>query len=119
MRILVVEDEPEVSAHIVRTLDASGFLTEIADDGEHAWFLGDTEDFAAIILDLGLPNLDGVSILKRWRSNGRLMPVIILTARGSWKERVEGINAGADDYLGKPFQPEELVARLRSVLRRS
>ena len=119
MRILIVEDEPEVAAHIERIVNNAGYLGELAGDGEDAWFLGDTEDYAAVILDLGLPKIDGISVLKRWRENDRQMPVIVLTARGSWKERVEGINAGADDYLGKPFQPEELIARLRSVLRRS
>lgn len=119
MRILVVEDEPAVAAHLQRALAAAGFLPELAIDGESAWFLGDTEDYAAIVLDLGLPRLDGLSVLRRWRGAGRNVPVIILTARGSWRERVDGINAGADDYLGKPFEPEELVARLHAVLRRS
>ena len=119
MRVLVVEDEPEVRDHIVRVLDAAGYITECEGDGEEAWFLGDTEDYSAVILDLGLPGLDGISILSRWRENKRDMPVIVLTARANWRERVAGINAGADDYLGKPFHPEELVARLHSVLRRS
>ncbi|MGE0210472.1 MAG: response regulator transcription factor [Parvibaculaceae bacterium] len=119
MRILVVEDEPAVAGHIARSLEAAGFLVEKAADGEDAWFRGDTEDYAAVVLDLGLPRIDGVTVLKRWREAGRTMPVVVLTARGSWKERVEGINAGADDYLGKPFEPEELVARLRAVLRRT
>lgn len=119
MRILIVEDESEVADHLSRILSASGFLPEIAGDGETAWFLGDTEDFAAVILDLGLPVLDGISVLKRWRQAGRTMPVIALTARGNWRDKVDGINAGADDYLGKPFEAEELVARLRSVLRRT
>ena len=88
-------------------------------DGEEAWFRGDTEDYAAIILDLGLPGMDGLTVLKRWRANGRRMPVLILTARGSWAERVDGIDAGADDYLPKPFRMEELLARLRSIVRRS
>ena len=88
-------------------------------DGEEAWFRGDTEDYAAVVLDLGLPKLDGLTVLKRWRANGRRMPVLILTARGSWNERVEGIDAGADDYLPKPFQMDELLARLRAILRRA
>ena len=86
---------------------------------EEGWFEGDTEDYDAVILDLGLPSLDGLTILKRWRANGRTMPVLILTARGSWSERVEGIDCGADDYLPKPFRMEELLARLRAVLRRA
>ena len=119
MRVLVVEDEPDVAKHIARVLAAAGFLPEITNDGEQAQFLGDTEDFTAVILDLGLPKLDGLSVLRGWRAAGKTMPVIALTARGSWRERVEGINIGADDYLGKPFEAEELVARLRAVLRRS
>ena len=118
MRVLVVEDEPDVVQHLLRVLEASGFVAEVATDGEAAWFLGDTESYAAAILDLGLPRLDGLSVLKRWRETGRDLPVIVLTARGSWRERVEGINAGADDYLGKPFEAEELIARLHAVLRR-
>ena len=119
MRVLVVEDDADVAGHVTRTLQAAGFVVEQCRDGETAWFLGDTEDFAAVVLDLGLPELDGLSVLKRWREAGRSFPVLVLTARGSWRERVEGINAGADDYLGKPFQGEELVARLRAILRRS
>lgn len=119
MRILVVEDEPAVAAHLGRALTSAGFNPEITANGEHAWFLGDTESYAAVVLDLGLPRLDGISVLKRWREAGRAMPVIVLTARGSWRERVDGINAGADDYLGKPFQAEELIARLHAVLRRT
>lgn len=119
MRILLVEDEPDVARHLKRVLESAGFVADHAEDGEAAWFLGDTETYAAAILDLGLPRLDGISVLKRWRQGGRSMPVIILTARGSWRERVEGINAGADDYLGKPFEAEELIARLNAVLRRS
>lgn len=119
MRVLVVEDEPALSADLARTLAASGYTPSVAADGEEAWFLGDTENFSAIILDLGLPQLDGLSILKRWRAAGLETPVLILTARGGWSERVEGIDAGADDYLPKPFQMEELLARLRAILRRS
>src|SRR5262245_55860754 len=119
MRVLVVEDEATVADGIKAWLERSGFRVELAHTGEDAWFLGDTEEFAAVILDLGLPRMDGLTVLKRWRSEGRSMPVIILTARGSWMERVEGIDAGADDYLPKPFQMEELLARLHAVLRRS
>ena len=119
MRILVVEDEAAVAASVQARLERSGFAVDVAHDGEDAWFVGDTEDFCAVILDLSLPTLDGLTILKRWRKEGRTMPVIVLTARGSWKERVEGIDAGADDYLPKPFQLEELMARLHAVMRRS
>jgi two-component system OmpR family response regulator len=119
MRVLIVEDEPDVAKHIGRVLEAAGFLAEIVGDGEAAQFLGETEDYAAVILDLGLPKLDGLSILQSWREAGKTMPVIALTARGSWRDRVAGINIGADDYIGKPFEAEELVARLRAVLRRS
>ncbi|MCH9765759.1 MAG: response regulator transcription factor [Alphaproteobacteria bacterium] len=119
MRILVVEDEAKVAEDIARALSSSGYVPEISDEGEDAWFRGETEDYSAVILDLGLPKLDGISILKRWRSAGVATPVLILTARGSWSERVEGIDAGADDYLSKPFQIEELLARLRAVLRRT
>lgn len=119
MRILLVEDDPLISRNVQEALERSGYLVEQASNGEDAWFLGDTEDYAAIILDLGLPVMDGLSVLKRWRENGRRQPVLILTARGDWAERVEGIDAGADDYLAKPFQMEELLARLRAIIRRS
>ena len=119
MRVLVVEDEAAVASSIKGSLEHSGFRVDLASNGEDAWILGDTEDFAAVILDLGLPRMDGLSVLRRWRAAGRRMPVIILTARGTWMERVEGIDAGADDYLPKPFQMEELLARLHAVLRRS
>ena len=119
MRALIVEDDPRISADVGRALGAAGFLTEFCADGEDAWFLGDTEDFDLIVLDLGLPKLDGLTVLKRWRENERTMPVLVLTARGAWTERVEGIDAGADDYLPKPFRMEELVARARALVRRS
>lgn len=119
MRILVVEDEPAIAASISAALSASGYQTRTAVDGEEAWFLGDTEDFDLVVLDLGLPKMDGLAVLKRWRGAGRQMPVLILTARGAWPERVEGIDAGADDYLAKPFQIEELVARVRALIRRA
>jgi len=119
MRILMVEDEPHVVAHLKRILEDAGFVTDVTTDGESAWFLGDTEVYTDATLDLGLPHIDGLTILKRWRDSDRTMPVIVLTARGSWRERADGINAGADDYLGKPFEAEELIARLHAVLRRS
>jgi DNA-binding response OmpR family regulator len=119
MRILVVEDEPAIAGAISAALSASGYQIRLAADGEEAWFLGDTEDFDLVVLDLGLPKIDGLAVLKRWRGAGRQMPVLILTARGAWPERVEGIDAGADDYLAKPFQIEELLARVRALIRRA
>jgi DNA-binding response OmpR family regulator len=118
MRILAIEDDPSVAKSLKEGLERANFSVTVADNGEDAWFLGDTEEFTAVILDLGLPKIDGLSILKRWRSQGRNMPVIILTARTNWIERVEGIDAGADDYVTKPYHVEELVARLNAVLRR-
>jgi len=119
MRVLLVEDDERLAAGVRDALTGAGFLVEREQDGEAAWFKGDTEDYAAIILDLGLPSLDGLSILKRWRAAGQRIPVLILTARGDWHERVEGIDAGADDYLPKPFRMEELLARLRALVRRA
>ncbi len=119
MRILVAEDEARIATDIAEVLTASGYVVDIAADGEDAWFRGETEDYAAVILDLGLPSLDGVTVLSRWRQQGCHMPVLVLTARGSWNDRVDGIDAGADDYLAKPFHMEELLARLRALLRRS
>ncbi|MFK4578443.1 response regulator transcription factor [Bradyrhizobium ottawaense] len=119
MRLLLVEDDRRIAADVERALQAAGYVVETVRNGEEAWFRGDTEDYGAVILDLGLPDMDGLAVLKRWRANGRSMPVLILTARGSWAERVDGIDAGADDYLPKPFRMEELLARLRSIVRRS
>ncbi len=119
MRVLVVEDEAVLADDMAVGLEAAGFSTQICRDGEEAWFLGDTELLDAVILDLGLPKLDGLTVLRRWRSAGRTVPVIVLTARNDWTEKVEGINSGADDYLTKPIKIEELVARLRAVLRRT
>jgi DNA-binding response OmpR family regulator len=119
MRALAVEDDPRIAANLVAALAAAGFRAETCGDGEAAWFLGDTEEYDLVVLDLGLPGLDGLAVLKRWRANGRDMPVLVLTARGTWQERVEGIEAGADDYLPKPFRMEELIARARALVRRS
>lgn len=119
MRILIVEDEAKIASSIKESLTHSGFIPEIATDGEDAWFRGSTEEYSAAILDIGLPKLDGLSVLKNWRNERINMPVILLTAKGSWAERVDGIDAGADDYLVKPFHMEELIARLRALLRRS
>lgn len=119
MRILLIEDEDGIARRVERALNGSGYIVERARDGEDGWYRGDSENFDAAVLDLGLPQMDGLQVLKRWRAAGRTMPVLILTARGTWMERVEGIDAGADDYLPKPFQMEELLARLRALLRRS
>lgn len=119
MRVLLVEDDKRIASDVERALAAAGYVVDTARNGEDAWFRGDTEDYGAIVLDLGLPGMDGLAVLKRWRANGRQMPVLILTARGSWAERVDGIDAGADDYLAKPFRMEELLARLRAIVRRS
>jgi len=119
MHLLVIEDDPGIAATIRSALEQAGYLVEFESNGENGWFRGDTESFDAIILDLGLPTLDGLTILKRWRKAGRTMPVLVLTARGNWDERVEGIDAGADDYMAKPFRVEELVARIRALLRRA
>ena len=119
MRVLLVEDDRRIATDIATALASAGYVVETVGDGEEAWFRGDTEDYGVIVLDLGLPGMDGLSILKRWRANGRKIPVLILTARGSWAERVDGIDAGADDYLPKPFRMEELLARIRSIVRRA
>lgn len=119
MRALVVEDDIRIAADLGRALESAGFRVDTVADGEDAWFRGGTESFDLIVLDLGLPVLDGLTVLKRWRSEGVESPVLILTARGAWTERVEGIDAGADDYLPKPFRMEELIARARALVRRA
>lgn len=119
MRILLVEDEPTLRAQLRQALTSAGYAVDEADNGRDAHFLGDTEAFDAVVLDLGLPLLDGLSVLKRWRDADRTLPVLILTARDNWSEKVAGIDAGADDYLTKPFHLEELLARLRGLIRRA
>ena len=119
MRILVVEDDPDLSRQLKTVLVDSGYAVDVAPDGEEGHFLGDTEPYDAVILDLGLPIIDGVSVLQKWRADGKSFPVLILTARDQWSEKVAGFDAGADDYLTKPFHTEELMARLRALLRRA
>jgi DNA-binding response OmpR family regulator len=116
---MLAEDDAAIATLVAGQLGAAGYLTETVSSGPEIWERGETGDYAAIILDLGLPGLDGLSILKRWRQAGLDTPVLVLTARGSWMERVDGFDAGADDYLPKPFRPEELLARLRALLRRA
>ena len=119
MRVLVVEDETALRAQLADALLRAGYAVDSASDGERADFLGQTEDYDAIILDLGLPAVDGLTVLGRWRDAGVRSPVLVLTARGSWSEKVQGIDAGADDYVAKPFSMEEVLARLRALIRRS
>lgn len=119
MRILLAEDDPNISGHVVEKLTREGYRVDVFPSGPDVWEEGETGDYSAIILDLGLPGMDGLSILKRWRGAGINTPVLVLTARGSWMERVDGFDAGADDYLPKPFRTEELLARLRALLRRA
>jgi two-component system OmpR family response regulator len=119
MRLLLVEDDAAIASRLGAQLTAAGFRVEMAHDGEAAWRLGSDEAFDVVVLDLGLPRLDGLSVLRRWRGEGNGVPVLVLSARGSWSEKVEGIEAGADDYLAKPFEPAELIARLRGLLRRA
>lgn len=119
MRILVVEDEPDLARQIKQALIEASYAVDAAADGEEGHFLGETEPYDAVVLDLGLPIMDGVSVLEKWRSKGLIMPVLILTARDTWSEKVAGLDAGADDYLTKPFKMEELLARLRALIRRA
>jgi two-component system, OmpR family, response regulator len=119
MRILLVEDEPTLRAQLRQGLEGAGYAVDEADNGRDAHHLGDSDAFDAVVLDLGLPVVDGLSVLKRWRDAGRSTPVLILTARDNWSEKVAGIDAGADDYLTKPFHMEELLARLRALIRRA
>jgi two-component system OmpR family response regulator len=118
MRILLVEDEPAIAKDIASALAETGYVVDVANDGEEGWFRASTEDYDAIVLDLGLPKLDGLSVVRRLREEASTIPILVLTARGSWLQRVEGIDAGSDDYLTKPFEMEELLARLAALLRR-
>jgi two-component system OmpR family response regulator len=119
MRVLVVEDEPTLAKQLRTTLEGAGYAVDSAADGEDGHYLGSTENYDAVILDLGLPEVDGLTVLDRWRKEGRVTPVLVLTARDSWSDKVAGLDAGADDYLAKPFQTEELIARLRALIRRA
>jgi two-component system OmpR family response regulator len=119
VRVLVVEDESSLSDQLASALAEAGYAVDRAADGERADFLGQTERYDAVVLDLGLPLVDGLTVLRRWREAGLAMPVVVLTARGSWHEKVQGIDSGADDYLSKPFRMEELLARLRALIRRA
>src|SRR5512138_3054183 len=119
MRILLVEDDKDLQRLLKKALTDAGYVVDQAFDGEEGHFLGDTEPYDAVVLDLGLPKMDGVAVLEKWRRNGKSMPVLILTARDRWSDKVAGFDAGADDYLAKPFYTEELLARLRALLRRA
>ncbi len=119
MRVLVAEDDPVLAGQLARALRGAGYAVDGASDGREAWYRGSVEPYDAVVLDLGLPRLDGLSVLRHWRAEGVATPVLILTARDQWHEKVAGIDAGADDYLAKPFHMEELLARLRGLIRRA
>lgn len=119
MRILVVEDDADLNRQIKDALEEAGYVVDTATDGEEGHYLGDSEPYDCVILDIGLPQMDGISVLKRWREDGRTMPVLILTARDRWSDKVSGIDAGADDYVAKPFHIEEILARIRALIRRA
>ncbi len=119
MRLLVVEDDRDLNRQLVTALEHSGYAVDRAYDGEEGQFLGETEPYDAVVLDIGLPKKDGVSVLEAWRKTGRTMPVLILTARDRWSDKVQGFDAGADDYVSKPFHMEEVLARIRALLRRA
>ncbi len=119
MRLLIVEDDKDLNRQISTALEQAGYVIDRAFDGDEGWFLGDTEPYDAIVLDIGLPKRDGISIISEWRKAGRMMPVLMLTARDRWSDKVQGFDAGADDYVAKPFHMEEVLARLRALLRRA
>jgi len=119
MRILVVEDDTNLNRQIRDALTEAGYAVDVAFDGEEGHFLGDTEPYDAVVLDIGLPQMDGLSVLEEWRRAGRTMPVLLLTARDRWSDKVQGIDAGADDYVAKPFHMEEILARIRALVRRA
>ncbi len=119
MRLLVVEDDPDLNRQLCTALTDAGYAVDTAFDGEEGHFLGDTEPYDAVVLDLGLPKMDGISVLEPWRRSGKMMPVLILTARDRWTDKVQGFDAGADDYVAKPFHIEEVLARVRALMRRA
>ncbi|MGU3574769.1 response regulator transcription factor [Brucellaceae bacterium C25G] len=119
MRILIVEDDKDLNRQLSEAMIEAGYVVDSAYDGEEGHFLGDTEPYDAVILDIGLPQMDGISVVERWRRDGRIMPVLMLTARDRWSDKVAGIDAGADDYVAKPFHVEEVLARLRALIRRA
>ena len=119
MRLLVVEDDKDLNRQLVKALVQAGYAVDSALDGEEGQFLGETEPYDAVILDLGLPKIDGVKVLESWREAGRVMPVLVLTARDAWSDKVKSFDAGADDYVTKPFHIEEILARLRALVRRA
>ena len=119
MRLLVIEDDADLNRQLVTTLKEAGYAVDSASDGEEGGFLGETEPYDAVVLDIGLPRKDGITVLEEWRAAGRTMPVLLLTARDRWSDKVAGIDAGADDYVAKPFHMEEVLARLRALIRRS
>jgi two-component system, OmpR family, response regulator len=119
MRILIVEDDRDLNRQLKESLVEAGYVVDQAYDGEEGHFLGDTEPYDAVVLDIGLPEMDGISVLERWRSGGRVMPVLLLTARDRWSDKVAGIDAGADDYVAKPYHVEEVLARIRALIRRA
>ena len=119
MRVLVIEDNQDVAHQIVLALEQELFVVDVAQDGEEGWFLGDTESYDTVILDLGLPKLDGLSLLQKWRKTGNQVPVLILSCRDTWREKVNGLRVGADGYMTKPFKTEEVMARVEALIRRA
>ena len=119
MRLLVIEDDPDLNRQLATALTDAGYVVDRAFDGEEGHYLGESEPYDAVILDIGLPKMDGISVLEAWRRTGRAMPVLMLTARDRWSDKVQGFDAGADDYVAKPFHLEEVLARVRALLRRS